>query len=138
MDAWSRLVPHPRYGLRMTIEHVVTVHGTPVMVCAPDGIPLDTEGAAADVIGEALGQKVEFVVIPAERLTDDFFELRTGVAGEIAQKFVNYRIQLAVVGDIDARTRDSRSLDAWVSETNSGAQLWFVPTFEDFTQRLQA
>ncbi|MEJ7634815.1 DUF4180 domain-containing protein [Aeromicrobium sp.] len=120
----------------MAAEHLVTIHGTQVMVMAPDGIPLDTEGAAVDLIGEALGQRAEIVVIPAERLTDDFFELATGVAGEIAQKFVNYRVQLAIVGDIESRVDDSASLLAWVTETNRGRQLWFEPTFEDFAERL--
>jgi hypothetical protein len=120
----------------MPAEHLVTIHGTPVMVLAPDGIPLDTEGAATDVIGEALGQRAEIVVIPAERLTDDFFELRTGIAGEIAQKFGNYRLQLAIVGDIASRAGDSRSLQAWVAESNRGRQLWFEPTFDDFAERL--
>jgi hypothetical protein len=120
----------------MPAEHLVTIHGTTVMVLAPDGIPLDTEGAATDVIGEALGQRAEIVVIPAERLTDDFFELRTGIAGEITQKFVNYRLQLAIVGDIASRAGTSRTLQAWVAESNRGRQLWFDPTFDDFAERL--
>lgn len=122
----------------MTAEHLVTIHGTPVMVLAPDGLPLDTEGVAAEVIGEALGLRADSVVIPCERLTDDFFELKTGLAGEITQKFVNYRLQLVIVGDVRQRIADSSSLDAWVAESNRGRQLWFVPTFDEFAERLEA
>jgi hypothetical protein len=120
----------------MGVEHLVTVYGTAVMVCAPDGIPIDTEGAAVELVGEALGQRADVVVVPAERLTDDFFELGTGVAGEIAQKFVNYRLRLAIVGDISRQVDDSGSLSAWVAESNRGSHLWFCETFDEFQGRL--
>lgn len=120
----------------MSQEHVVTIYGTQVLVCAPDGLPLDAEGAATDLIGQALGERADFVVIPAERLTDDFFELSTGTAEEIARKFGNYHLRLAIIGDIGSRTGDSVSLRAWVAESNSGTQVWFAPTFDDFTARL--
>lgn len=120
----------------MAAEHLVTVYGTAVMVCTPEGIPIDTEGAATELVGEAIGLRAEAVVVPAERLTDDFFDLTTGVAGEIAQKFSTYRVRLAVVGDITQRVSGSESLAAWVAESNRGDQLWFCPRFEDFQARL--
>lgn len=120
----------------MTDEHVVSVYGTSVMVCAPDGLPLDTEGAAAELVGEAIGQRVEIVVVPTERLTDDFFEPGTGVAEVIAQKFETYGVRLAVVGDIAERVTDSQPLSAWVLESNEGTRLWFCPTFDAFQARL--
>lgn len=120
----------------MTDEHVVTVYGTPVMVCAPDGLPLDTEGAATELVGEAIGRRAQIVVVPTERLTDDFFDLDTAVAETIAQKFDTYRVRLAVVGDITQRVAAFPALAAWVDESNAGTRLWFSPTFDDFQARL--
>lgn len=120
----------------MTDEHVVTVYGTSVMVCAPEGLPLDTEGAATELVGEAIGQRAEIVVVPAERLTDDFFDLATGVAETIAEKFSTYRVRLAVVGDISGRVADSEQLSSWVQVSNQGTRLWFCPTFDAFQARL--
>jgi hypothetical protein len=120
----------------MADEHLVTVYGTTVMVCAPDGIPLDTEGAATELVGEAISRRADAVVVPSERLTDDFFDLRTGIAGIIAQKFSTYRLKLAIVGDISARVADSASLGAWVAESNRGTELWFCSTFDEFQGRL--
>ncbi|KAA1380567.1 DUF4180 domain-containing protein [Aeromicrobium fastidiosum] len=120
----------------MTDEHVVTVYGTPVMVCAPDGLPLDAEGAATELVGEAIGQRAEVVVVPTERLTDDFFDVGTGVAERIAQKFDTYRVRLAVVGDIAERVAASPALATWVDGSNTGTRLWFSPTFDDFQTRL--
>ncbi|MCW2840617.1 MAG: hypothetical protein JWR55_2100 [Aeromicrobium sp.] len=120
----------------MTVEHLVTVYGTAVMVCGPDGIPFDTEGAATELVGEAIGLRAEVVVVPAERLTDDFFQLRTGVAGEIAQKFANYGLRLAIIGDISRQLAGSTALAEWVEESNRGDDLRFYDTFDEFQARL--
>jgi hypothetical protein len=121
----------------MSQNELTTIHGTPSLLLPEDGAPLDTIEAATEPIGDAAWSQVELVVIPAVRLTDDFFELRTGLAGEVTQKYVNYRLRLAIVGDIEARVTESESLRAWVAESNRGQQLWFVPTLEALEQRLQ-
>lgn len=120
----------------MPADHIVTVYGTTVLLCAPESEPITGETSAADVVAEALGERVELVAIPVERLTDEFFDLSTGVGGQIAQKFANYDVRLAIIGDIAERVRISDPLAAWVHESNSGRQLWFTPTFEDLTERL--
>ena len=66
------------------------------------------------------------MVVPQERLGDEFFRLRTGVAGEIAQRFVNYRICLVVLGYITRYTDVSQPLRDFARESNAGQQLWFV------------
>jgi hypothetical protein len=37
------------------------------------------------------------IVIDEQDLSPDFFDLRTGFAGEVLQKFTNYRARLAIV-----------------------------------------
>lgn len=39
------------------------------------------------------------MVINKSLISEPFFDLKTHLAGEILQKFVNYRMKLAVVGD---------------------------------------
>ncbi|WP_027346126.1 DUF4180 domain-containing protein [Hamadaea tsunoensis] len=102
----------------------------------PAGPKIDSETAATDLIGDAFGAEAELVVIPVERLTEDFFTLRTRLAGEIAQKFVNYRLRLAIVGDISAYEARSEALRDFVRESNRGRHLWFVPTAEALSERL--
>lgn len=106
-----------------------------VHVCAPDGPLLRGERDALDLIGEAWESGATWVAVPAGRLHDDFFSLRTGVAGEIAQKFVNYRLGLAIVGDISRFTEASAALRAWVLESNRGDQLWFVRDLAELAAR---
>jgi hypothetical protein len=118
-------------------DTLVHLHGVPVLDCAPDGAQLRGTGDVLDVIGNAIGHGAELVLLPVQRLTDDFFTLRTGLAGEIVQKFANYRIRLAVVGDISPHVAKSSALSAFVSESSRGGQLWFVPTKDDLAERLR-
>jgi hypothetical protein len=121
----------------MSANELTTIQGTPALVLPEDGAPLDTVEAATEMVGEAAWGQVEIVAIPVERLTDDFFELKTGFAGDVAQKFVNYRLRLAIVGDIESRVGESVSLRAWVTESNRGRQLWFVPSRDALADRLR-
>jgi len=110
--------------------------GVTVLVCPADGPPVATDSDALDLIVQGMEQGADTVLIPAERLTDDFFKLRTGVAGAIVQKFVNYRKRLVVVGDISARLDASATLSDFVREANRGRDIWFLPSKEDLAARL--
>jgi len=54
--------------------------------------------SAAD-ISAALSASVERggLVLDEKELNPDFFDLKTGFAGEVLQKFVNYRTKLAII-----------------------------------------
>ncbi|MBP1783455.1 hypothetical protein J3R08_003305 [Micromonospora sp. HB375] len=111
--------------------------GVPVLVCDPDGPPIATESDALDLIGAAfLGATV--VAVPAERLDPGFFTLGTRFAGEVMQKFVNYRLRLAIVGDISDHMERSAALRALVAESNRHDQVWFVPDLDALDARLRA
>ncbi len=77
-----------------------------------------------------------FVVIPADRLAPDFFQLRTGLAGEILQKFVNYGLRLAIIGDLSAFTANSTALRDLINESNRGNSVWFLPDLGEVKKRL--
>jgi len=58
-----------------------------------DGPPIASEQDALDIIGEAMGQGAELVVIPVMRLSPEFFRLASSVAGAMLQKFTNYQLR---------------------------------------------
>ncbi|MFI0357421.1 DUF4180 domain-containing protein [Actinomadura sp. 9N407] len=111
--------------------------GTSVFICAPDGAPLLDERDATDLIGNASYAGAAWTVIPAERFTDDFFRLRTRLAGDIVQKFVTYRMGLAIIGDISRHTDGGTALRDFVRESNRGTQLWFLPDIDALRVRLE-
>ncbi len=116
-------------------DRVEQRNGVPVLVCAADGPPVAEVQDALDLIG-ATYSHTDVVALPAARLDERFFTLGTGLAGEIMQKFVNYRVRLAIVGDITAHLAASAALRALVHESNQGRQIWFVPDLDDLDTRL--
>ncbi|MFI6707077.1 DUF4180 domain-containing protein [Nonomuraea sp. NPDC050478] len=107
-----------------------------VLLCEADGPPVRTERDALDLIGDSWYHRAHLVAIPAGRLHEDFWRLSTRVAGEIIQKFANYRIKVAVIGDISEYVASSGALRDWVREANRGDELWFLPDLEALRARL--
>lgn len=92
-----------------------------------DGPLLATSRDASDLVGDALSVDAELVVLPVQRLSADFLRLSSGLAGEVLQKFVNYRLKVAILGDISTATAASGPLRDFVTESNRGANVWFAP-----------
>ena len=68
------------------------------------------------------------LVLFKEQLDESFFRLSTGLAGEVLQKFVNYQMKLAIVGDFSRYT--SKPLQDFIRESNEGRQICFQPSEE--------
>jgi hypothetical protein len=107
-----------------------------VLICDRQGDAIDGRQDALDVIGEGLGIGATLIAIPVVRLGAAFFDLRSGLAGEIAQVAVNYHQRLAVVGDIAEHLARSNALRDWVTECNRGNDLWFVASIDELKARL--
>ncbi|CAM5655919.1 hypothetical protein SAVIM338S_06645 [Streptomyces avidinii] len=116
----------------LLVEH----HGVPVIVCAADGPVVATAQDALDQLIGAAFYRADVVAVPAERFGDAFFDLSSGLAGAIMQKFVTYRIRLVVLGDITHHLRASSALPDLVRESNRGQHIWFLPDLESLRVRL--
>jgi len=107
-----------------------------VLICDPKGDTIESRQDALDVIGAGFGLGATLIAIPVVRLGPAFFELRSGLAGEIAQVAVNYSQKLAVVGDISEHVARSNALRDWVIECNRGNDLYFVASIDELKARL--
>jgi hypothetical protein len=119
------------------VEQLIPIGGRDVLVCAEDGPPVGVD-TVLDLIGDALGQRAEWVAVPVARLDPRFYSLRSRVAGEVVQKLANYRLRLAVLGDVTAHTSASDALRDWVREANRGGQVWFVADTGELAERFAA
>ncbi|MHA6481848.1 DUF4180 domain-containing protein [Paenibacillus sp. strain BS8-2] len=59
---------------------------------------------------------------------ESFFDLKTKLAGDVLQKYTNYKVKLAIVGDFGVYT--SSSLKDFIYESNHGKQVFFMPDEE--------
>jgi hypothetical protein len=113
------------------------VSGQGVYVCPDEGPCLAEDRALSDLIGDLFGAGARLVAIPIARLGPDFLRLSTGVAGHALQKLVNYRFQVAVVGDVSAAVA-SDPLRDFVRESNRGQTVWFVDDLATLEAKLAA
>ncbi|WP_332714407.1 DUF4180 domain-containing protein [Pelagibacterium mangrovi] len=91
---------------------------------------------ANDLIALAWENDARVVAVRVDDLPEDAFALRSGLLGEMAQKFANYRLQLVIVGDVADYQADSKSFRDYVYETNQGDTLWFLPDMATLESRL--
>lgn len=94
-----------------------------------DNIVLQTVEDAVDLIGNMSYQGFDKLIIHEENMIPDFFELKNKIAGNILQKFSQYSMPLAIIGDFEKY--ESKSLNDFIFESNKGNQINFVTTVED-------
>ena len=102
------------------------VGGVPACRLAERGIVIASGQDALTLVAES---GCERVILARENLHPDFFDLRTGLAGEVLQKFVIYGLRLAIVGDF--RHVGSRSLRALIHESNRTGRVVFAGSEEE-------
>lgn len=104
-----------------------TLRGHTVLFLDADGPTISAPEQSNDVIGDAWSGPATIVAVPAGRFAPEFFVLQSLFAGEFIQKFVNYRLQLVLLGDIGEHLDASSALRDFVWESNRGEHVWFLP-----------
>jgi hypothetical protein len=74
------------------------------------------------------------IILNKSAICEDFFHLRTRLAGEILQKFINYRMKLAIVGDFSMYS--SKSLKDFIYESNKGKAIFFMFNEKEAVEKL--
>lgn len=87
-----------------------------------------------DLLGNVYYQGFDKVIIYENNITPEFFDLKTKMAGDILQKFSNYRMGLAIVGDFEKY--QSKSIRDFIFESNKTKHINFTETLENALERL--
>jgi|SRR5215467_9257455 len=66
-----------------------------ILIASDSGISIRSFRDIPDAIGACLG--AEGLILTEDDLAREFFDLRSGLAGELFQKFMNYRVRVAIV-----------------------------------------
>ena len=84
---------------------------------------------AVNLLGNADYLGASMIILYKDDLPENFFRLSSGLAGDILQKFSNYRKQLAIVGDFS--NIESKSLRDFIYESNKTGNILFVNSLEE-------
>lgn len=106
-----------------------TINTSEIAEVISDQIIIHSAEDALDLMGTIYYQGFDKIILYQKDLTPEFFDLKNKMAGDILQKFSNYRIQLAIIGDFSTFT--SQSLKDFIYESNQGRLVNFVTTLED-------
>jgi hypothetical protein len=118
--------------INMSIDHVLhNINGHHIAEITSQKVIINNEQRFLDI---AMNLPVDCIIIHKENLPELFFDLRSGLAGEILQKVSNYRLRLGVVGDFTGY--ESESLRDFIYESNKSNKIIFVDTLEDALKRL--
>ncbi|SDI86402.1 DUF4180 domain-containing protein [Chryseobacterium jejuense] len=94
-----------------------------------DQIIIQSAEDGLDLMGNIYYQGFDKVIVYEKNITLDFFDLKTKIAGEILQKFSNYRIGLAIIGDFSKY--ESKSMKDFIFESNKTGHVNFVGTLDE-------
>ncbi len=94
----------------------------------------DTQSALDYIMSVKYETGCQKVIINKTCLSDDFFILSTGCAGEILQKFINYQIKAAIIGDYSQYT--SKPLKDFIYESNQGNHIYFLTNLQEAVEKL--
>ncbi|CDQ41157.1 MULTISPECIES: DUF4180 domain-containing protein [Virgibacillus] len=110
-------------------------NGHIIVIANADSILLTDEQRALDVImtisSETGGSRI---ALNKEAISEDFFKLRTRLAGAILQKVATYHIKFAIIGDFSSHT--SKSLKDFIYECNKGNNVFFVSSEQEAIDKL--
>lgn len=113
----------------------VMVNETAIALIESEDILISDVQSALDCMATARYETgADCMALNKEALDGRFFVLSTRLAGEILQKFVNYQMKLAIVGDFSGYT--SKPLQDFIRESNAGNHVFFVSTEEEAIKRL--
>jgi hypothetical protein len=113
---------------------IIPFNGTNIAVITSDEILIRTTQDALDIMADCGYQGADRILLHQRNLIPAFFDLKTGIAGDILQKFSNYRAKLAIVGDFTEV--ESKSLRDFIRESNRLGRVVFVATPEEAMEKL--
>ena len=109
------------------------VNGVAV-VKSNDVLITDVQSAIDLIMSVKYQTSSDKIALNKEAITEDFFILSTGLAGEILQKFVTNRVKFSVYGDYSKYT--SKPLKDFIYESNKGNSVFFSEDEEDAVNKL--
>lgn len=104
------------------------------VVSSNEKIITDTQSALDLVMTVKYETGTNKIIMDKRNISDEFFILSSGMAGEILQKFINYHIKIAIYGDYSGYT--SKPLKDFIYESNKGKDVFFVSTLDEAVDML--
>lgn len=117
--------------MKIEINHI---KGVKIAEVLSDNILINEVQDALDLMAESNYMGAWKIIINEKNLSPDFFDLKSGLAGDILQKFSNYNVQLAIIGDFSGYP--GKSLRDFIGESNRYGRINFVTSMAEAKEKL--
>ena len=118
----------------MNVQKVEKNNGICAVIHSDHVIITDVSSSLEVLMNANYAAGTKHIVLDKQRITEEFFILSTGLAGEILQKYINYGGRVAIYGDYSRYT--SQPLRDFIYESNQGHDVCFVSTQEEAIDRM--
>lgn len=105
------------------------IKGIKVAEVMTTDIVINNAQEALELLMNCSYEGADKLILHERHLSPAFFDLKTKIAGDILQKFAQYKMPLVVVGDFDKYT--SKSLKDFIYESNKTGHIRFVNSKEE-------
>lgn len=105
------------------------INATAIAEIIADDVIIANAEDAVNLIGNTGYQGFDKMILHKKNITKAFFDLKSIVAGDILQKFSNYRIRLVIIGDFSEFK--SNNLRDFIYESNKGTLVNFLSSREE-------
>jgi hypothetical protein len=117
----------------MKIE-IIDWQGVSMAEVQSDSLVVNDTQDALDLMAEVSYLGSSRMILHEKNIHPSFFDLKTRLAGDILQKFSQYRVKLAIVGDFSKYT--SKSLRDFIYESNRLGHICFTDSLEEAKSKL--
>jgi hypothetical protein len=128
----SGMISQRERRLAVTIKAIETEEGIISSLVFEAGERLDSHSKFFDAI---MSTPTNTISVDKANIAGEFFNLKTGFAGEVLQKVSNYRKRLVILGDFEKV--ESKSLRDFIYESNRTGKVLFVDTLEKAVKLLK-
>ena len=111
-----------------------TINNTKIAEVIAEDVIVKSIEDGSQLVADIYYQDFDRIILYEKNITPLFFDLKTGIAGEILQKFSNFRMRLAIIGKFEKY--ESKSVKDFIFESNKNRQISFVNTLKEGLERL--
>jgi hypothetical protein len=116
------------------IKYHKTLNNTVIAELTDDKFIISQVQDALDLICDLGTYDCNRIIIRENNFHEDFFNLKTRLAGDILQKFSTYNVKLAIIGDFSKY--ESKALQDFIRESNKGNLIFFLSDLDSAIIRL--
>ena len=117
-------------------KRILTEDGGNIAIIHSDEVLITDAQSALDLIASlSWNDDCDCMILNKEAISEAFFTLSNGIAGDVLQKFSNYRKKLAIIGDFSHY--QSKPLKDYIYESNNGNCVFFVSTEREAVEKLK-